>query len=36
MLADDLDVLARGDVVARHPVVLGLDAKAFSEFGSTG
>jgi hypothetical protein len=29
---DDLNVLSWGDVVARHPIVLGLDTKAFSEF----
>jgi hypothetical protein len=36
MLADDLDVLSRCDVVAGNPVILGLNAEAFSEIGGTG
>lgn len=36
MLADDFNVLSRGDVAARNPVILGLDAEAFGEFGSAG
>jgi hypothetical protein len=35
MLLDDRNALSRGDIVSRHPVVLGLDAEAFGEFGYT-
>ena len=35
VLADGLNVLSRGNVVARNPIVLGLDTEAFGEFGGT-
>ncbi len=36
VLADHRDILRRGDVVARHPVVVGLDVEASGEFIDAG
>ena len=36
MLADDQDVLSWRDVIARNPVVVGIDGKLFGDFGGSG